>query len=219
MFNFKQLENLERILLLKAGVVPVDVHLHLDLHHEVHNKVQHCSVFSCTFNVQNIWFGRGSQSSRPIRDQITFHQWGERITIRCPDPLSELQISRGYSCSPWGHLKKFGSHTCLKLCNWDSLPPKQLFLGLLFGFKHFFHLVRPNLPPPMIYIVGKLWILALIWHRAIEIWRILLAVRILVTRPDCFVRMIWFLVLFVWIQDITLLQLLAELRSHFAKMK
>ena len=100
MFNFKQLENLERILLLKAGVVPVDVHLHLDLHHEVHNKVQHCSVFSCTFNVQNIWFGRGSQSSRPIRDQITFHQWGERITIRCPDPLSELQISRGYSCSP-----------------------------------------------------------------------------------------------------------------------
>ena len=101
MFNFKQLENLERILLLKAGVVPVDVHLHLDLHHEVHNKVQHCSVFSCTFNVQNIWFGRGSQSSRPIRDQITFHQWGERITIRCPDPLSELQISRGYSCSPF----------------------------------------------------------------------------------------------------------------------
>ena len=69
----------------------------------------------------------------------------------------------------WGHLKKFGSHTRPKLCNWDSLPPKQLFLGLLFGFKHFFHLVRPNLPPPMIYIVGKLWILALIWHRAIEI--------------------------------------------------
>ena len=107
MFNFKQLENLERILLLKAGVVPVDVHLHLDLHHEVHNKVQHCSVFSCTFNVQNIWFGRGSQSSRPIRDQITFHQWGERITIRCPDPLSELQISRGYSCSPFGKLLKW----------------------------------------------------------------------------------------------------------------
>ena len=24
----------------------------------------------------------------------------------------------------------------------------MLFLGLLFGFKHFFHLVRPNLPPP-----------------------------------------------------------------------
>ena len=47
----------------------------------------------------------------------------------------------------------------------------------------------------MIYIVGKLWILALIWHRAIEIWRILLAVRILVTRPDCFVRMIRFFVL------------------------
>ena len=47
----------------------------------------------------------------------------------------------------------------------------------------------------MIYIVGKLCILALIWHRAIKIWRILLAVRILGTRPDCFVRMIWFLVI------------------------
>ena len=47
----------------------------------------------------------------------------------------------------------------------------------------------------MIYIVGKLWILALIWHRAIEIWRILLAVRFLGTRPDCFVRMIRFFVL------------------------
>ena len=49
----------------------------------------------------------------------------------------------------------------------------------------------------MIYIVGKLWILALIWHRAIEICRILLAVRILVTRPDCFVRMIRFFVVAV----------------------
>ena len=47
----------------------------------------------------------------------------------------------------------------------------------------------------MIYIVGKLWILALICHRAIEIWRILLAVRFLGTRPDCFVRMIRFFVL------------------------
>ena len=67
--DFKQLENLERILLLKAGVVPVDVHLHLDLHHEVHNKVQHCSVFSCTFNVQNIWFGRGLETLRAL-DQL-----------------------------------------------------------------------------------------------------------------------------------------------------
>ena len=122
------------------------------------------------------------------------------LTLRTLDIAHFEAETRSFSgvSSKLGHLKKFGSHTRPKLCNWDSLPPKQLFLGLLFGFKHFFHLVRPNLPPPMIYIVGKLWIWALIWHRAIEIWRILLAVRILVTRPDCFVRMIWFLVLMLY---------------------
>ena len=40
----------------------------------------------------------------------------------------------------------------------------------------------------MIHIVGKLWILALIWHRAIYIWSILQAVRIFMT---CWNRNLW----------------------------
>ena len=44
-------------------------------------------------------------------------------------------------------------------------------------------------------MIGKLWILASIWHRAIEIWRILPPVRILRTRWNRNVSLIWFLVI------------------------
>ena len=46
-------------------------------------------------------------------------------------------------------------------------------------------------PPPFPYMVGKLWISASIWHRAINIWRILSAVRISRTHPDRFLNSSW----------------------------
>ena len=54
-----------------------------------------------------------------------------------------------------------------------------MFLGLILGRKPWFDPFRPHLPPPNIYIVGKLWIWAFIWRWAIKIWSILQAVRIL----------------------------------------
>ena len=42
---------------------------------------------------------------------------------------------------------------------------------------------------------NKLWISASIWHQAIEIWRILPAVRILRTHPDRFLNSSWHCVL------------------------
>ena len=54
--------------------------------------------------------------------------------------------------------------------------------GLFFGQNHRFDPFWTYLPPPMIYIVGKLWISASIWQRAIEILSTLQAVRILMTR-------------------------------------
>ena len=45
------------------------------------------------------------------------------------------------------------------------------------------------------YIVGKLWISPSIWHQAIEIWRILQAVRIFRTRWNRNVLLIWDLVI------------------------
>ena len=60
-----------------------------------------------------------------------------------------------------------------------------MFLGLILGWKPWFDLFRPHLPPtPNIYIVGQLWIFAFIWRWAIEIWSILQAVRILLTSWD-----------------------------------
>ena len=44
-------------------------------------------------------------------------------------------------------------------------------------------------------MVGKLWISGSIWHRAIEIWRILEAFRILITHPDRFLNSSWHCVL------------------------
>ena len=54
--------------------------------------------------------------------------------------------------------------------------------GLFLGQNHWFDPFRTYLPPPMIYIVGKLWISASIWQRAIGFLSILQAVRILRTR-------------------------------------
>ena len=59
-----------------------------------------------------------------------------------------------------------------------------MFLGLILGRKPWFDPFRPHLPPPNIYIVGKLWILAFIWRWAIKIWSILQAVRILLPSWD-----------------------------------
>ena len=58
-------------------------------------------------------------------------------------------------------------------------------------FANFYHIC-----PPLPYMVGKLWISASIWHRAIEIWRILPPVRILMTRWNRNVSLIWELVIY-----------------------
>ena len=49
--------------------------------------------------------------------------------------------------------------------------------------------------PPLPYMVGKLWISPSIWHQAIEIWRILPPARILRTRWNRNVSLIWELVI------------------------
>ena len=87
-----------------VGVVLVDVHLYLDLQHVLHHEVQYCYVFSysCTFIVQNIWFGT-------LRTKHYFDQWelrllssfslqwdesfqnGTRVVIRSPGSWAPLR--------------------------------------------------------------------------------------------------------------------------------
>ena len=71
---------------------------------------------------------------------------------------------------------------------------KNMILGLILGRKPWFHQFWPHLtlpPHTLPYMVGNLWISASIWHQAIEIWRILPAVRILRTHPDRFLNSSW----------------------------
>ena len=79
------------------------------------------------------------------------------------------------------HLWNSGPQATLKWDDPDLCPQKSLVLGITFGRKPWFRQFLPHLPPSLPYMVGKLCISASIWHRAIEIWRILPPVRILMT--------------------------------------
>ena len=55
-------------------------------------------------------------------------------------------------------LLKFGSQQAPKSVDPESCHSKNLFFRLFFGENPHFHPFRPNVDPPVVYMVGKLWI-------------------------------------------------------------
>ena len=70
-----------------------------------------------------------------------------------------LQIFQN-TCGKQRYLQKYGCQTPPKSVDPDLCPSKKLFFGHFFWENLSFDPFRPHLPPPMIYIVGKLWISA-----------------------------------------------------------
>ena len=64
------------------------------------------------------------------------------------------------TCGSQRYLQKYGCQTPPKSVDPDLCPSKKLFFGHFFWENLSFDPFRPHLPPPMIYIVGKLWISA-----------------------------------------------------------
>ena len=64
------------------------------------------------------------------------------------------------TCGKQRYLQKYGCQTPPKSVDPDLCPSKKLFFGHFFWENLSFDPFRPHLPPPMIYIVGKLWISA-----------------------------------------------------------
>ena len=70
-----------------------------------------------------------------------------------------LQIFQN-TCGKQRYLQKYGCQTPPKSVDPDLCPSKKLFFDHFFSENLSFDPFRPHLPPPMIYIVGKLWISA-----------------------------------------------------------
>ena len=64
------------------------------------------------------------------------------------------------TCGSQRYLQKYGCQTPPKSVDPDLCPSKKLFFGHFFWENLSFDPFRHHLPPPMIYIVGKLWISA-----------------------------------------------------------
>ena len=62
------------------------------------------------------------------------------------------------TCGSQRYLQKYGCQTPPKSVDPDLCPSKKLFFGHFFWENLSFDPFRHHLPPPMIYIVGKLWI-------------------------------------------------------------
>ena len=79
---------------------------------------------------------------------------------------------------------KLGVPAPSKVC-WSSFVSlKKAVFEAFFGEKPRFDWLRPNDDPPLIYIVGKLWISAFSWYFWKHIFFILLLDRILVTLQE-----------------------------------
>ena len=78
-------------------------------------------------------------------------------------------------------LQNFGVPDPPKVGRTRFVSRKKHDLGPIFGTKSPICPISNIFTPPMIYIVGKLWISGSIWQRAIEILSIPQAVRILMT--------------------------------------
>ena len=64
------------------------------------------------------------------------------------------------TCGSQRYLQKYGSETPSKSVDPNLCNTKKLFFDHFFSENLSFDPFRPHLPPPMIYIVGKLWISA-----------------------------------------------------------
>ena len=82
--------------------------------------------------------------------------------------------------------------------SWRPAVSENVMVFMLYFFKTDLLLLKVGA-----YMVGKLWISPSIWRQAIEIWRILPAVRILLTRWNINVSLIWELVLWFFQKKLT----------------
>ena len=82
-----------------------------------------------------------------------------RSLTPCTQLISKimLQIFQN-TCGKQRYLQKYGCQTPPKSVDPDLCPSKKLFFGHFFWENLSFDPFRHHLPPPMIYIVGKLWI-------------------------------------------------------------
>ena len=94
------------------------------------------------------------------------------------------------TCGSQRYPQKYGCQTPPKSVDPDLCPSKKLFFGHFFWENLSFDPFRPHLPPPMIYIVGKLWISAFMSSSPHPAELNLQSVRFLVTLRQRTVSMI-----------------------------
>ena len=90
------------------------------------------------------------------------------------------------TCGSQRYLQKYGCQTPPKSVDPDLCPSKKLFFGHFFWENLSFDPFRHHLPPPMIYIVGKLWISRFMSSRPHTPEFNLYAVRFFVTLRESF---------------------------------
>ena len=79
----------------------------------------------------------------------------------CTQLISKIMFhSFQNTCGSQRYLQKYGSETPSKSVDPNLCNTKKLFFDHFFSENLSFDPFRPHLPPPMIYIVGKLWISA-----------------------------------------------------------
>ena len=109
----------------------------------------------------------------------------------CTQLISKIMFhSFQNTCGSQRYLQKYGSETPSKSVDPNLCNTKKLFFDHFFSENLSFDPFRPHLPPPMIYIVGKLWISAFMSSSPNPAELNLQGVRFLVTLRQRIVSMI-----------------------------
>ena len=98
----------------------------------------------------------------PLKKKFKWPPIGHyRRLTPCTQLISKIMFhSFQNTCGSQRYLQKYGSETPSKSVDPNLCNTKKLFFDHFFSENLSFDPFRPHLPPPMIYIVGKLWISA-----------------------------------------------------------
>ena len=96
----------------------------------------------------------------PLKKKFKWPPIGHyRRLTPCTQLISKIMLPIFQNtCGKQRYLQKYGCQTPPKSVDPDLCPSKKLFFGHFFWENLSFDPFRHHLPPPMIYIVGKLWI-------------------------------------------------------------